>query len=157
MAEIAPQRRARRIAMSDEERDAFLRAQRTCRVASLGADGAPHVTPLWFVWDGEHLWLNSIVRAQRHANLLRDPRVAVVVDAGDDYFGLRGVELSGIVEAVGESPRTGEPNNVVEAVEREFSAKYLQGAPFAHDGKHAWLRITPERQYTWDFRKLATL
>ena len=76
--------------MSAEERDAFLREQRVVRVASAGPDGAPHVTPLWFVWDGEHLWLNSIVRAQRHANLLRDPRVALVVDAGDDYFELRG-------------------------------------------------------------------
>jgi PPOX class probable F420-dependent enzyme len=152
--EIAPQRRARRIAMTAAERDAFLREQRTCRVASIHPGGAPHVTPLWFVWDGEHLWLNSIVRAQRHANLLRDPRVAVVVDAGDTYFELRGVELSGRVDALGESPRTGAPDPGLEGVEAQFAAKYLDGGAFFHDGRHAWLRITPEREYTWDFRKL---
>jgi PPOX class probable F420-dependent enzyme len=154
MPDIAPQRRARRIAMTAEERDAFLREQRTCRIASIGGDGAPHVTPTWFVWDGEHIWINSIVRAQRHANLLRDPRVAVVVDAGDEYFELRGVEFSGRVDAVGESPRTGEPNPELEPVEHGFAAKYLQGSPFYHDGKHAWLKVTPVGQYTWDFRKL---
>jgi len=141
--------------MSAEERDAFLREQRVVRVASAGPDGAPHVTPLWFVWDGEHLWLNSIVRAQRHANLLRDPRVALVVDAGDGYLELRGIELGGVVEQVGESPRTGAPDAALEAVEAQFAAKYLgEGAAFAHDGKHAWLRITPQREYSWDFRKL---
>jgi len=154
MAEIAPQRRARRIAMSDEERDAFLRRERTVRVASVGPDGTPHVTPLWFVWDGRHMWLSSLVRAQRWANLVRNPRVAVVVDAGHGYFELHGVELTGRVEPVGEQPRTGAPDAELEAVERAFSEKYLDGNAFVHDGRHAWLRITPERQYTWDFRKL---
>ena len=154
MPDITPQRRARRIAMSAEERDAFLREQRTCRVASLGAGGAPHVTPLWYVWDGEYLWLSSTTRSQRHANLLRDPRVAVVVDSGDGYFELHGVELSGRVEPVGEQPRTGEPNAELEAVERLFAERYLDGSPYVHDKKHAWLRVTPEREYSWDFRKL---
>ena len=56
------QRRGKAIAMSDDERDAFLVSERTCRVATVGRDGAPHVTPLWFVWDGSALWLTSIVR-----------------------------------------------------------------------------------------------
>jgi hypothetical protein len=156
MSEIAPQRRARRIAMSDEERDAFLRTARTCRVASLGAEGAPHVTPLWFVWDGTHLWLNSLMPSQRWTNLMRDPRVAVVVDDGHDYSDLHGVEFSGVVEPVGEQPRTGAPNPELDAVESAFGAKYLGGA-HVHDGRHAWLRVRPVRQYTWDFRKLAGL
>ena len=154
---IAPQRRARRIAMSDEERDAFLREQRVCRIATVGSDGTPHVTPLWFVWDGQHLWLSSLTRSQRWTNLTRTPRVAVVVDAGVDYVELHGVEFTGIVQPVGEQPRTGEPNAELEAIETAFAAKYLGGSPFVHDGRHAWLQITPERQYTWDFRKLAGL
>jgi hypothetical protein len=154
MSEIAPQRRARRIAMSDEERDAFLGEQRVCRVASVDSAGTPHVTPLWFVWDGAHLWLSSIVRAQRHANLLRNPRVAVVVDAGHGYGELHGVELGGTVHAVGEQPRSDAPNPELEPAEAAFAAKYMGGAPFAVDGRHGWLRVDPDRQYTWDFRKL---
>ena len=46
---MRPQRRARAIAMTDGELDAFLAEQRTCRVATAGPTG-PHVTPLWFAW-----------------------------------------------------------------------------------------------------------
>jgi hypothetical protein len=157
MSGIAPQRRARRIAMSDAQRDAFLATQRVCRVASVDVHGDPHVTPLWFVWDGAHLWLNSIVRSQRHANLLRHPRVAVVVDSGENYDELHGVELHGVAHAVGEQPQSDAPDATLQRVEAAFAAKYLGGAPFIHDGRHGWLRVDPERQYSWDFRKLAAL
>ena len=50
------QRRARRIATSKKELDAFLTKQRTCRIATASQDG-PHLTPLWHMWDGTALWL----------------------------------------------------------------------------------------------------
>ena len=147
------QRRGRRTAMSALERDAFLREERTCRVASVGADGSPHVTPLWFVWDGEALWLTSIVQSQRWTDLRRDDRVSVIVDGGHDFLELRGVELKGRVEMVGEVPRTGEPNAALEVPERLFADKYA-GGQVRHDGRHGWLRLTPEKMVSWDFRKL---
>ena len=101
------QRRGRRAAMTNEERDAFLAETRTCRVASLGGDGAPHVTPLWFAWDGSSLWLTSIVKSQRWTDIQRDNRVSIIVDAGVEFTELHGVELRGVAEVVGEVPRTG--------------------------------------------------
>ena len=59
MTEMREQKRGRRIAMTPTELDSFLADERTCRVATLGADGSPHVSPLWFVWDGASLWLNT--------------------------------------------------------------------------------------------------
>jgi nitroimidazol reductase NimA-like FMN-containing flavoprotein (pyridoxamine 5'-phosphate oxidase superfamily) len=73
----AGQRRGRAIAMTAQEVDAFLGTERTCRVATVGRDGRPHVAPLWFAWDGTSLWLNSVVRSQRSTDLEHDPRVAV--------------------------------------------------------------------------------
>ena len=151
------QRRARAIAMTPAEVDEFLAAERTCRVATAGKDGRPHVVPLWFVWDGTALWLSSIVRSQRWTDLMRDPRVAVVVDAGVEYMELRGVELSGEVVPVGEIPRTGVTDPVLDQVEQLFADKYTGGAKFPPDGRHAWLQFTPEKLVSWDFRKLATL
>lgn len=155
--DLRPQRRGRKIAMSDAERDEFLGAERTCRVASVGADG-PHATPLWFAWDGAYLWLYSIVKSQRWTDLQRDPRIGVVVDAGVEYLELHGVEITGTVEVVGEVPRHGAPDETLGAVEATFAAKYMGGAGnMFHDGRHGWLRVTPTKIASWDFRKLADL
>jgi hypothetical protein len=149
---VKQQRRARRVAMTPDEVDAFLAEQRTCRVATTGPDG-PHVTPLWFVWHGGALWLTSLARSQRWTDLRRDPRVAVVVDAGEDYGELRGVELRGRVEVVGEVPRTGGPVPELDGPEQRFADRYT-GGTVVHDGRHGWLRLAPEKVTSWDFRKL---
>ncbi len=154
--DLRPQRRGRRIAMSDAERDEFLTAERTCRVATLGTDG-PHATPLWFLWRNGSLWLYSITRSQRWADLQRDPRIGIVVDAGHEYLDLRGVEITGTVEVVAEVPRTGQAHAELAPIESEFAKKYFDTDDLFHDGRHAWLRVTPAKISSWDFRKLADL
>jgi|SRR5271163_36961 len=138
--------------MTADERDDFLDGERTCRVATVGTDG-PHVTPLWFVWDGQAVWLTSIVRSQRWTDVQRDPRMTVLVDAGQGYAELRGVEIRGRARSVGEVPRTGQPNESLVEPERRFGAKYVGGV-FTHDGRHAWLQVIPDKIVSWDFRKL---
>ncbi|MER5718949.1 pyridoxamine 5'-phosphate oxidase family protein [Streptomyces sp. NPDC002132] len=149
------QRRGRKIMMTPGELDAFLTFQRTCRVATVSADGAPHVSALWFLWDGSALWLYSVVRSKRWADLRRDPRVAIVIDSGEEYDSLRGVELSGTAEFVGEVPRTGELCAELDAVETLFARKNFGLDAMPHDGRHAWVRLRPEKIVSWDFRKLA--
>ncbi|BAU81803.1 pyridoxamine 5'-phosphate oxidase-related FMN-binding protein [Streptomyces laurentii] len=149
------QRRGRRIMMTPAELDSFLAGQRTCRVATVAADGHPHASALWFAWDGTSLWLYSLTRSRRWAELEADPRVAVVVDDGEEYGELRGVELSGTVERVGEAPRTGEPCPELDVPERLFAARNFGLDAMPHDGRHAWLRLTPSAVVSWDFRKLA--
>lgn len=151
------QRRGRAIAMTPGEVDAYLRTARTCRVGTVGADGAPHVSALWFVWDGTALWLNSLVRSQRWVNVVRTPRVSVLVDGGDEFMELHGVELIGDAEVVGEAPRTdgdGAPADPALAEpERLFGEKY-SGGTFVVDGRHGWLRVVPDTVVSWDFRKI---
>ncbi|MEU0146276.1 pyridoxamine 5'-phosphate oxidase family protein [Streptomyces sp. NPDC006288] len=149
----ATQRRGRRIMMSDTERDAYLTGQRTCRVATVSAEGRPHVGALWFVWDGTSLWLYSLTRSLRRAQLLRNPGIAVVVDDGVEYDELRGVELSGEAEFIGEVPRTGEICAELELPERMFATKYFGLDTLPHDSRHAWIRLTPQTVTSWDFRK----
>ena len=153
--------------MTREELDAFLAGERTCRVATTGPDG-PHATPLWFAWDGTSLWLYSLSRSQRWADWERDNRVAVVVDAGEQYDELRGVELRGRAVTVGEVPRTGrpaggqpdgragggEPDPGLAAAESIFARKYFGGEQMVYDGRHGWRRISPEKVVSWDFRKI---
>ena len=52
-------------------------------------------------------------------------------------------------------PRTGEGNEELAGPERLFAAKYYGGSgAMAYDGRHAWLRLTPDKIASWDFRKL---
>jgi hypothetical protein len=149
---IREQRRSRRIAMTPEERDEFLLEQRTCRLATVNATG-PHLSAVWFVWDGDALWVSSIVKSQRFTDIQRDPRVSVMVDDGHDFGELRGIEIIGRAEVVGEVPRTGEANDELVTPERLSGDKY-SGGQFFYDERHAWLRIVPEKFVSWDFRKM---
>jgi len=82
-----------------------------------------------------------------------------VVDDGHHYHELRGVEIEGEAVAVGPVPRTGEEGvgyPELAEPERLMAAKYF-GPAMTHDGRHAWLRVTPGKIVSWDFRKLATL
>jgi enoyl-CoA hydratase len=151
------QRRGRSIAMTTAELDAFLGAERTCRAASISRGGRPHVSPLWFVWDGSALWLNSVVHSQRWRDLERNPSMAIVVDAGVEYGELRGVELAGRVRVMSEVPRTSAPLAAVADVERRYAGKYARTPDFVPDGRHAWLRLEPEKVVSWDFRKNSRL
>jgi hypothetical protein len=106
------------------------------------------------VWDTKSLWLTSLVRSQRWTDIERDSRVSVLVDTGHDFGELRGVELRGALAFVGEVPRTGEPNRELDGPEQLFADKYGDGQVH-HDGRHAWLRLTPEKIVSWDFRKIS--
>lgn len=138
--------------MGKAELDAFLTEQRTCRVATASQDG-PHLTPLGYVWDGTAPWLYSVVRSQRWTDISRDRRVAVLVDAGNAYGELRGAELRGAVEIVGEVPRTGTPDARLAEPERLYARKYEGSGVMYHTGHHAWLRLVPDKITSWDFRK----
>jgi hypothetical protein len=151
------QRRGRKIMMTPGELDEFLTSQRTCRVATVSKGGAPHVSTLWFAWDGTSLWLYSVVKSRRWTDLRRDQRVAVVIGTGEEYDELRGVELSGAVEFVGEAPRVGELYAELDVPETLFARKNFGLDEMPHDGRHAWVRLTPEKIVSWDFRKLAAM
>jgi hypothetical protein len=108
---------------------------------------------LWFVWDGESLWLNSAEKSQRWTDLERNPAVSAVVDAGQAFSELQGVELLGNVDVVGDVPRSDTPDDVLAGPERLFADKYTSGS-FRPDGRHAWLRLRPTKIISWDNRKL---
>jgi Pyridoxamine 5'-phosphate oxidase len=153
MTELKPQKRARKISMTSLEIDAFLSEERTCRVATSNEHG-PHVTALWFAWDGRCIWLCSVTRAQRWSDLQKDARLSILVDAGREHDELRGVEILGTAEIVGEVPRIGEPVEELVNIELQMGRKYLDGHEMIHDGKHGWLKVTPTKIVSWDFRKL---
>jgi len=73
--------------MSKAEYLAFLSAPARCaKLATVRADGSPHVVPVWFTLDGDHLIFTSGPTSLKVKNILRDGRVAVCVDEDTPPF-----------------------------------------------------------------------
>ncbi|MEU6441607.1 PPOX class F420-dependent oxidoreductase [Streptomyces sp. NPDC047046] len=67
--------------MTDEEWRTFVsEGTRTAKLATVRADGSPHIAPIWFVLDGSDLVLNTGKDTVKGRNLARDGRVALCVD-----------------------------------------------------------------------------
>ncbi|WP_210586143.1 PPOX class F420-dependent oxidoreductase [Streptomyces sp. GESEQ-35] len=67
--------------MTDDEWRAFVsHGTRTGKLSTVRADGSPHVTPIWFVLDGDEVVFNTHGRSVKGRNVARDGRVALCVD-----------------------------------------------------------------------------
>jgi PPOX class probable F420-dependent enzyme len=67
--------------MTPEEYRAFLLERpRTAKLATVRADGRPHVAPIWFDLDGDTLVFTTWHTTVKAANLRRDPRVCLCID-----------------------------------------------------------------------------
>lgn len=69
-------------------------------LATLMADGSPHVTPVWVDYDGANVRVNSAKGRVKDKNMRRDKRVALSIQDPDDpyrYLAIRG-EVAEITE-----------------------------------------------------------
>ena len=89
-----PSRRSA-IAFTPEEQDAFLKDGWTIQIASMGPKGYPHLVAMWYGFLDGDLAFETFEKSQKVQNLRRDPRITVLVEDGDQYEDLRGVELVG--------------------------------------------------------------
>jgi PPOX class probable F420-dependent enzyme len=53
---------------------------RTGKLATVGADGSPHIAPMWFLLDGDDLVFTTEKETVKGRNLLRDGRAEICVD-----------------------------------------------------------------------------
>ncbi|MEU1078786.1 PPOX class F420-dependent oxidoreductase [Streptomyces sp. NPDC005908] len=67
--------------MTEEEWREFVSyGTRTAKLATVRADGRPHLAPIWFVLDGNDVVFNTGARTVKGRNLARDGRIALCVD-----------------------------------------------------------------------------
>ncbi|MFF9278079.1 PPOX class F420-dependent oxidoreductase [Streptomyces griseosporeus] len=71
----------------DEWRDFVSHGTRTGKLSTVRADGGPHVTPIWFLLDGDEVVFNTHNTSVKGRNLARDGRVALCVDDDRPPFG----------------------------------------------------------------------
>ena len=102
-----PSRRSN-ITMTDDEVVAYLEEQKVLNVATIGPSGHPHVVAMWYVvLDGKPAFW-TFGKSQKVMNIRRDPKITGLVESGETYDQLRGVELVGtarLLEDYDDDPR----------------------------------------------------
>ncbi|PZG02840.1 PPOX class F420-dependent oxidoreductase [Micromonospora deserti] len=114
---------------------ALLSEPQLAHVATVEADGSPHVTPVWVDTDGQHILFNTAKGRVKYENIRRNPGVAVsVVDKANDF---RTLWVKGTAELIDEGAD--------EHIDR-MAKKYLgqDTYPFRQAGEERVIvRITP--------------
>jgi len=152
-----------RVTMTADEANALLAGSRKLQLATLNPDGTPHLVTMFYVMQDGQIAFWTYRASQKARNLARDPRVTCLVEDGDDYFELRGVQVVGTVRCVEDTDgvleigrgiaaamaggrastaATGGPDGVVE--------EYVQQAA----RKRVGYLVQPARIISWDHRKL---
>jgi PPOX class probable F420-dependent enzyme len=80
----------------------LLHSKNFAHLATIGSNGEPHSSPMWFLWDGEFIKFTHTSNRKKYENIKNDPRVAISIRDVDDPY--THVELRGVVDHIEEDP-----------------------------------------------------
>jgi hypothetical protein len=111
----------------------------------------PHVVPVWFMWDGEYIWISSFVSTRKIRELKINPRGAVLVESKQEGGKLQAVLLEGAVELVTQ------PRPLVSEIASRIYIRYLGPEGIKESEPQSWLndpenlliKLTPDRIMSW--------
>lgn len=143
------------VKMTPEEIDEFLEGWHTMSCATINHDGTIHLVAMWYGFLEGCIALETKAKSQKVLNLRRDPQITCLVEEGDSYDQLRGVELVGHVEIIEDPERIFELG--VSVFERTTGAKYteeMRAGVEAMINKRVVVKIIADKYVSWDHRKL---
>jgi PPOX class probable F420-dependent enzyme len=143
------------IRMTDDEVAAFLEERHHLAVASHSPDGSIHLVAMWYGFRNGRPALETFAKSQKVRNLRRDPRFTALVETGDGYDDLRGVQLVG--HAV-----IHEDEAIVLDVCRDVARRYagvtepdeVEAVAAMMARKRVAVELVPQKVVSWDHRKL---
>jgi PPOX class probable F420-dependent enzyme len=143
-----------RVAMTAAETEAFLIQGRKLQLATINPDGTPHLVTMYYALDGGQITFWTYRASQKARNLARDPRVTCLVETGEQYFDLRGVQVRGRVRCVDDPALVREIGRRIAAVMAGPDAGSLDDYVEHAARKRVGYVVEPERVSSWDHSKL---
>ena len=145
------------IKLTDDEQRELIENERIVVVSSLGPRGWPHLMPLWYVPRQDEIWIWTYAKSQKVKNLERDPRATLLIETGNEYGELRGVQIEAEAELIRDLDQVVEfgmeitvrYSEGIESVEGDAAAGLRAQAP-----KRVAIHFHPKRVASWDHRKL---
>lgn len=142
------------IRMTPDEVDEFLAGRHTMNIATLGPDGTIHLVAMWYGFLEGAPAFETYAKSQKVLNLRRNPTITALVEDGDDYDELRGVELVGTAEIIDDPERLmAAARSVVQRYYPIDDPAALDAAAEALSHKRVAVKINVERVVSWDHRK----
>jgi PPOX class probable F420-dependent enzyme len=144
------------VQMTPEEIEAFLQEGRTANIATMGPNGRPHLTALWYLPRGDVIETWTYAKSQKAVNLQRLPQATILVETGDSYEKLRGVSLECDVELVTDTEK-------ITLIGQQLMRRYTSNPQVATAGsqfvrlqapKRVGLICRPTKIVSWDHSKL---
>ena len=143
------------IKMTDDEIRQFLREQKVMNIATINPDGNVHLVAMWYAFRGDNPAFETFAKSQKVQNLRRDPRITALVEDGDQYSELRGVEIVG--KAI-----VHDDAEVLQGVAQDVVRKYMEfekeedvaAIAEAMARNRVAIEIVPEKIVSWDHNKL---
>ena len=89
-----------RVTMTDAEVADMLAAGRKVQLATINPDGYPHLVTMYYALIDGKIAFWTYRTSQKALNLARDPRISCLVETGEAYFDLRGVQIQGTAETI---------------------------------------------------------
>ncbi len=143
------------IKMTTDEVDAFIHERRAMTMCTLNHDGSIHAVAMWYGFLEGAVAIETKAKSQKAQNLRRDPRMTCMMEDGDTYEELRGVELVGRAEIVTEPERMFELG--VDVFQRYYGGYTDDMKPFVETmlNKRIVVKLLVDRVVSWDHRKLS--
>lgn len=89
-----------RVQMTPDEVAGMLAGGRKVQLATINPDGYPHLVTMYYALVDGKIAFWTYRTSQKALNLARDPRISCLVETGDAYFDLRGVQIQGTVHTI---------------------------------------------------------
>ena len=142
------------IKMTPEEVDAFLAERHSAAMSTISPDGSIHSIAMWYGFLEGAVAFETKAKSQKVQNLRRDPRLTLLVEAGESYDELRGVTFVGRGEIIDDPDRMW---TLGVSVFERYTAPYTdEMKPFVEAmlNKRVVVKLHVDRTITWDHRKL---
>jgi len=122
----------------------FLERNELGRLATISRDGFPHVVPVSYLCSNENICIAIDYGTRKFRNMLKNKKVAFVVDA---FNPTRGMLILGTVKII---ERGKEFNQIYKAFHKKFA--WVRANPWK-EGEASFVKIQPVRKANWGLRR----
>lgn len=144
-----------KIKMTSAEIDAFLAEPHKLQLGTINPDGTPHLVTMYYAVFDSRIGFWTYRTSQKARNLERDPRLTCLVEAGEGYDELHGVQINGRVSVITDEARIRDIGETVYGRYAGEMADSLGGFLDQQARKRYAYLVEPSKISSWDHRKLA--